>query len=99
MEKKTAGILATIFTVLFCGCPGLFGICFGGAFLIGGNAPGADIDVFGSSDPKAAMAAGIATICVSLILVVIPIAVGFFSLRNKEEAANVVMDGPLPPSM
>ena len=99
MEKKTAGILAVIFTVLFCACPGLVGICFGGVSLLAGFSPGSDIDVFGSSDPQAAIAAGFAILCVSLFLVLIPIVVGFFTLRNKEEAATATIDGPIPPPM
>jgi hypothetical protein len=45
--------------------------------------PNADIDIGGSSDPTAALAAGLGSMCVGLLLIAIPIAVWFFTLRRK----------------
>jgi hypothetical protein len=45
--------------------------------------PGAEIDIGGSSDPTAALMAGLGSICIGLLLVVIPVAVWFFTLRGK----------------
>ena len=95
MDKKTTGIIATVAAVLLCGCPGLFTCFFGATSLLAAMMPGADIDVMGSSDPSAAMGMGLGFLCVSVILIAIPIAVGFFTLRKKPEAA--VGNEPLPP--
>lgn len=85
MDKKTVGIIATVATALLCGCPGLFGLCFGATFAIAGFIPGSDIDIMGSSDPQAAITTGIVTLCVSVIFIAIPIVVGFLMLRKKPE--------------
>ena len=96
MDTKTKGIVSTIAAVVLCGCPGLF-LCFFGAMSTFVSAiPGADIDVGGSSDPAAATAMGIGTLCLSLIFIAIPIAVGYFTLRKKPEA--VITNEPLPPA-
>jgi hypothetical protein len=46
--------------------------------------------------------AGYSLICVSVILIIIPIAVGFFTLRNKPAAAVSPVaqnyNGPIPPA-
>ncbi|HQV63284.1 MAG TPA: hypothetical protein PKV19_04725 [Anaerolineales bacterium] len=96
MDTKTKGIVSTIAAVVLCGCPGLF-LCFFGAMSTFVSAiPGADIDVGGSSDPAAATAMGIGALCLSLIFIAIPIAVGYFTLRKKPEA--VITNEPLPPA-
>ena len=96
MDTKTKGIVSTIAAVVLCGCPGLF-LCFFGAMSTFVSAiPGADIDVGGSSDPAAATAMGIGALCLSLIFIAIPIAVGYFTLRKKPEA--VITNEPLPPT-
>ena len=96
MDTKTKGIVSTIAAVVLCGCPGLF-LCFFGVMSTFVSAiPGADIDVGGSSDPAAATAMGIGALCLSLIFIAIPIAVGYFTLRKKPEA--VVTNEPLPPA-
>jgi hypothetical protein len=46
-------------------------------------APGAEIDMGGSSDPMAALAVGLGAMCIGLILLAIPAAVWFFTMRGK----------------
>jgi hypothetical protein len=89
MEKKTIGIIALVVTILFCGLPGLCGLCAGPIFVVAGAVPGAEIDIFGSSDPSAAIAYGIGTLCISVLFVAIPVVVGFLTLRKK---SNVLED-------
>lgn len=96
MDKKTTGIIATIAAVVLCGCPGLFMCFFGATTLAASQVPGAEIDVMGSSDPASAMTMGIVFLCLSLIFILIPVAVGFFTLRKKPEAP--VSNEPLPPA-
>lgn len=97
MDNKTKGIIATVAAALLCGCPGLF-MCFFGALSVFVSAvPGANIDIGGSSDPAAATGMGIVFLCLSVIFIAIPIAVGFFTLRKKPEAA-IITNEPLPPA-
>lgn len=93
MDKKTVGIIALVVTILFCGLPGLCGLCFGSLTLFVGFFPGADIDIMGSSDPSAAIASGIGTICGSIIFIAIPVVVGFLTLRKKPDAAEMENSG------
>ena len=96
MDTKTKGIVSTIAAVVLCGCPGLFMCFFGAISTFVSFVPGADIDVGGSSDPATATAMGIGALCLSLIFIAIPIAVGYFTLRKKPEA--VITNEPLPPA-
>ncbi len=90
MNNKNTGVIATIATVLLCGCPGLFLCVFGLATALGGGTYTLGSDV-GSIDPTM----GYVLTCLSLIFIAIPIVVGFVTLRKKPEAP--VSDGPLPP--
>ncbi len=96
MDKKTGGIIATVAAALLCGCPGLFGICWGFIAAIASQVPGAKIDVGGSSDPKTALISGIGSLCLGVIFVAIPVVVGFVMLRKKPEPAPL-SDEPIPP--
>lgn len=95
MDNKTKGIIATVAAVLLCGCPGLFLCFFGSTSVLASVMPGADIDVMGSSDPAAATTMGVVFLCLSLIFIAIPFAVGFFTLRKKPAG---ISDEPLPPA-
>jgi hypothetical protein len=66
MDKKTTGIIVTVVSVLLCGCPGLGGVCFGAVMALAGLVPGAEIDVFGSSDPQSALVTGVVAFCVGI---------------------------------
>jgi uncharacterized membrane protein len=98
MDKKTTGIIATVATALLCGCPGLFSMCFGFIAAVASQIPGSNIDVFGSSDPQSALIMGIGSLCLGVIFVIIPIVVGFFTLRKKTEETPYSNE-PLPPAM
>ena len=98
MDKRTVGIIGLVAAILFCGLPGLCGLCAGPIFVFAGLVPGAEIDIFGSSDPSSAIGYGIGTFCVSVLFVAIPVLVWYFTLRKKAAAAEVVdYSGPLPP--
>ena len=100
MDKKNTGLIATIATALLCGCPGLFVLCMGSTSLIASFVPGADIDVFGSSDPAAAGTMGFVLLCLSVIFIAIPIVVGVVTLRKKpgdDDAVPAVIDAEPSP--
>jgi preprotein translocase subunit SecG len=101
MDKKSTGLIATIATALLCGCPGLIGLCLGGTSVLASFVPGAEIDVFGSSDPASATTMGVVLLCLSVIFIAIPIVVGIVTLRNKPEAQvkiEQIDNEPLPPA-
>ena len=95
MNNKTTGIIATVAAVLLCGCPGLF-MCIFGAFSAAGIMPYTTTVNGVSSSGTMPVGAGIAMLCFSIILILIPIAVGFFTLRKKPEA--VTSNETLPPA-
>jgi len=101
MDNKTGGIVATIVAVVLCGCPGLFSLCFGAITALAGLVPDANIDILGSNDPQTALLTGIGGLCLGIIFVAIPIAVGIFTLRKKPEAGVGVSapDEPIPPAI
>ena len=89
MNNKNTGMIATIAAVVLCGCPGLF-MCLFGAITATGN---------GSfNDASLSPSVGIALVCVALIFVLIPVVVGFITLRKKPEVAAPVGNEPTPPS-
>jgi uncharacterized membrane protein len=88
MDKRTTGIIATVVTVLFCGCPGL-GVCLWGGLTAAGL--GTFETTFGTDTTTGQTPTwvGIVGLCAGLLLVLIPVAVGYFTLRNKPEGENV----------
>jgi hypothetical protein len=99
-DKKNVGLIASIVTALLCGCPGICLCLYGAMFsLIGGtftsDLPGGYYT--GDLPPSV----GYASLCVGLIMVLIPIGVGgytFFSQR-KEKAEVENPDEPVPPAI
>ena len=85
MDRKTTAIVAIVAAVVLCGCPGLFGLFFGGMFAVTSQIPGADINMGGSSDPQSALTFGLVAICVSLLFILVPIVVGFIFWRRRNQ--------------
>ena len=104
MDKKTVGLIATIGTTLLCACPSLC-LCLWGAIGLSGEPITTTVGNQQTIEPMSSGLA-IAFICVSLIGLLVPVVVGFFTLRNKEEDSvidaepvePVSYDEPLPPA-
>jgi uncharacterized membrane protein YidH (DUF202 family) len=94
MDNKTKGIIATVATVLLCGCPGLFICIFG--ILIAVGAPVTTTLNEQSSTQTFPPTYGFAMLCLSLIFIAIPIVVGFLTLRRKPAAPS--NNEPIPPA-
>lgn len=88
MNNKNTGLIATIAAVVLCGCPGLF-MCLFGAITATGNGT--------FNDASLAPGMGVALICVALIFILIPVGVGFFTMRKKPETASS-SDESTPPA-
>lgn len=100
MDKRTAGILGLVVSILFCGLPGLCGLCIGPMMAVIGAIPGAEIDIFGSSEPSAAITTGIVTLCLSVVFIAIPFVVWYYTLRKKPAKAEIVdYDTSMPDDM
>lgn len=100
MDKRTAGMIGLVASIIFCGLPGLCGLCFGSMFSIIGFIPGAEIDIFGSSEPRAAFITGLVALCLSVIFIAIPILVWYFTLRPKNAKNEIIdYDARLPDDM
>lgn len=91
MDKRTTAIIATVVTGLLCGCPGLAILCFGTLAIPVSSTPGAQIDIFGSNDPQSLLTAGIVGLCLGVLLIAIPVVVGFTTLRNRPAPAGMVV--------
>jgi len=96
MDKKTTSIIATIASVVLCGCPGLFLCIFGAATALGGGTM-----TLGDTTEPLDPTYGYVFLCLSLIFIAIPIVVGFMTLRKKPAEAKVaapINNEPLPPA-
>lgn len=82
--NRTTAIIATVATALLCGCPGLGACLWGAIFAVGGASGNATLNNQ-PADPTTAMLTGLGVICFGIIAVAIPIAVGFFTLRNAKQ--------------
>lgn len=88
MQNRTIGIIATVLTALVCGCSSLFS-CIWGFAIASGNP--IDVTVNGTTTPQTfSPTVGYTLLCISLIMVLVPVAVGYFTLRRKPGAVDVV---------
>ena len=79
MQNKNTGIIATIAAVVLCGCPGLF-MCLFGALTAAGQGT--------FNDSSLSPSVGFVLLCLSLIFILIPVGVGFFTLRKKPSSVD-----------
>ena len=83
--NRTTALIITIATAVLCGCPGL-GTCLYGAYTaIASVAFGATAGA-GGGDLMVPILTGVGSVCGGIILIAIPVAVGFFTLRNAPAA-------------
>jgi hypothetical protein len=94
MTNRNTGIIATVAAVVLCGCPGLF-LCIFGAVTATGNMPYSTQINGVSNTGMLPSSYGFVLLCLSLLLILIPAAVGFFTLRKKPVTETV---DDLPPT-
>ncbi len=101
MNNKTVGIIATVISALVCGCAAIFACIWG--VLIATNTP-LNVTSNGVQSVQTLPApVGFVLLCLSVLLILVPAAVGFFTLRNKKPAPAAATaapgnDEPLPPA-
>jgi hypothetical protein len=83
MQNRTLGIVLTVVTALACGCASIFSCVWG--FLIASGQP---IDVTSNGVTTQQVLSpiiGYTLLCLTLLMILVPVAVGFFTLRRKPE--------------
>jgi hypothetical protein len=93
--NKNTGMIVTIITAVICGCCALFACIFGGVTASGNMPYNTEVNGVQNSG-MLPPSVGYVLLCLSVIAIIIPIAVGFFTLRKKPE--TIVSDEPLPPA-
>lgn len=89
MNKKNTGMIATVATTLLCGCCALFS-CIMGLGAITGNGS----FTLGDSTQPMPTGYGYVFLCLSFLMILVPAAVAFYTLRKKP-TVDVPQD--LPP--
>jgi len=95
-KTKTGGIIGTIAAVLLCGIPGLCLCLFGLLSAAGVTTYNTELGNITGTGPLPTWS-GYAMLCLAVILILIPIVVGFVTLRNKKPKAETP-GGTLPPT-
>ena len=87
MQNRNTAMIVTVVTALLCCCCALFS-CIFGAVTATGNMPYSTnlngIENSGFMSPTV----GYVLLCLSMIFILVPVAVGFFTLRKKPEVAT-----------
>ena len=82
-DKKKVGLFVTIGTVLLCGCPGLCVLASGAVFSFGSSADSFNTNV---NNP---LAVGIPLLCVGVLMLMIPLAAGIYTLIQTRKEAKI----------
>ena len=91
MQNRTLAIVITTVTALACGCASLFSCIWG--FLIASGQP-IDITTNGVTTPQVLPPTiGYTLICLTILMILVPVAVGFFTLRQRSDSMT-----ELPPT-
>ena len=94
MDKRTGGIIATVVTALICGCASLLSCIWG--IMIASNTP-FNVTLDGEQSVQTfSPTIGYVLLCLSGLMILIPVIVGFATLRKKPAALST--DEPLPPA-
>lgn len=97
MQNRTVGIIATVLTALLCGCASLFSCIWG--FLIATGQPITTTLNGETTQQTLPATVGFVLLCLTLLMLLVPVAVGFFTLRKKPGAAVVPnINEPMPPA-
>lgn len=92
MNNKNTGMIATVATAILCGCCALFA-CVMGFGTITGNGT---FTVGGATQPMPPTY-GYVFLCLSFLMILVPVVVGFVTLRKKPADGEVEIP-PAPPS-
>jgi hypothetical protein len=95
MQNRNTGLIATIASAILCGCPGILA-CIFGALAAAGVPFTTEVNGV-SNNGLLPVWVGVSLLCLALIFILIPVVVGFVTLRKRPAAAPVTNE-PLPPA-
>jgi len=97
MDKRTAGIIAIVATILLCGLPGLVTICLGMLGMVGIFAPSPGQELTSSEKTPTMIFLVLMVLC-SVVGILIPILIAIFTLRKPKSLPEVIdLNEPIPP--
>lgn len=97
MQNRTVGIVTTIVTALVCVCAALFACGFG--LPVATGQPVTTTLNGETTQQTLSPAIGYVLLCLSFLMLLVPVAVGFFTLRRKPGSADVPgINEPIPPA-
>lgn len=93
MNNRTIGIVVTIIAVMLFGCPGLICLCSGATVALFGLSGDPNYYFGIDTEPTSALISGLLIICLSVVLIAIPVIVGFLMVRRgtQTDGDEVVM--------
>ncbi|MDX9992899.1 MAG: hypothetical protein RBS68_12745 [Anaerolineales bacterium] len=97
MENRNVAIAITVITALCCGCLALSSCVWGGIGL-SGQPIATTVNGMESMETMSTPLA-LSLLCLAVIFIAVPIAVGFFTLRKKPAKPVTMSDGPIPPAL
>ena len=86
MDNRPLGPAAAILVTLLCGLPGLFMVCLGTIAIPASFYGSSDVNLFGNTNPKSALLAGIAVLALGIISVLVSAALVIRYIQRGPEA-------------
>src|SRR5512141_756756 len=97
MQNRTVAIIITALTAVVCGCASLFSCIWG--FMIASGTPITTTVNGEVTQQTVSPVVGFVLLCLTLLMILVPVAVGFFTLRKKPETVVVQnFNEPMPPA-
>jgi hypothetical protein len=85
MNNRTIGTILTVLAVLIFGCPGFIFLCSGLVSALVGLSGDPEYYLGIDTEPRISLVVGLSMICLSVILIGIPIILGLFTIRGKSQ--------------
>jgi len=92
MQNRNLAIVITLITTLICGCASIISCVWG--FLIASGTP-INVTNNGVTTPQVlSPAIGYTLLCLTILMILVPVAVGFFALRKRLDATSDLPPAP-----
>lgn len=92
MQNRNLAIVITVVATLICGCASIISCVWG--FLIASGSP-INVTNNGVTTPQVlSPAIGYTLLCLTILMILVPVAVGFFALRKRPDVANELPPAP-----
>jgi len=92
MQNRNLAIIITVITTLVCGCASIISCVWG--FLIASGTP-VNVTNNGVTTPQVlSPAIGYTLLCLTILMILVPVGVGFFALRKRSDTLSVLPPAP-----